>query len=404
MGNYDFSKIRDMVELFGMPQDVAESMIRSFEQGVKNGVISDKRAKKLQKDMNWSVNKFAKSADEYIDVFKKIECDFNNFDISVDSEDFLIQTRKLRKNIELHRNTNQNIKDEILNEVAIEHDNSEQIEIVKKNVNRLIKDSIECVFDYDGKVPVSLGMSKFGGRPHVYKDFKWPYTDDSEPLTFFFQINCAEISKYDKDSLLPDEGILYFFYNFKGDGSMTGGMENEYKVMYYPETHSVFPREYPDDYRENCIFGELALTYKLRESVPNFEEFNLFFNTDKDYVDEDDYFSVVKKYFPDAENDESVTKLLGYADCTQQENLSDCELEYRLRKNIKTNYSQFTKEQYIEFIKSSKEWVLLFQLDSILNEDMFLTFGDGGRVYYYIMKKDLLNRDFSKCIICEQCY
>ncbi len=403
MGNYDFSRIRDMVELFGMPQDMAESMIKSFEQGVKSGVISDKQAKKLEKDMNWSVNKFAKAAAEYKDVLKKVECDFSNFDISSDSKDCLIQIHKSRSNIELHRNTNQSIEDKVSGK-AIEYNNSEQIEIIKKNVNRLIKDSIECVFDYDGKVPVSLGMSKFGGMPHVYKDFKWPCTDNSEPLTFFCQINCTEISKYDKDSLLPDEGILYFFYNFKSDGSLTGGKENEYQVMYSPNSSSVFSRDYPDNYNENCKFDELALTYRLRESVPNFEEFNLFFNSDKDYFDEDDYFSVVKKYFPDTENDESVTKLLGYADCIQQENLSACESEYRLRKNIIIDYSQFTKEQYNDFIKSSEEWLLLFQLDSILNEDMFITFGGGGRLYYYIKRKDLLNRDFSKCIICEQCY
>lgn len=86
-------------------------------------------------------------------------------------------------------------------------------EILKK----LIKNSINLKM-MDKKV--KLGESKFGGKPHLPKDFVWPYFTgtnfDNEtknrPLAFLAQINLQDAKKFDKDNVLPSEGMLYFFY------------------------------------------------------------------------------------------------------------------------------------------------------------------------------------------------
>ena len=60
--------------------------------------------------------------------------------------------------------------------------------------------------------------SKWWGDPDMPENMEYPsveVTEDEEtydyPLTFVCQINCEDIAVYDKEGLLPHEGMLYFF-------------------------------------------------------------------------------------------------------------------------------------------------------------------------------------------------
>ncbi len=60
--------------------------------------------------------------------------------------------------------------------------------------------------------------SKFWGDPDMPENMQYPtmeVTEDGEtydyPLTFVCQINCEDIAPFDKEGLLPHEGMLYFF-------------------------------------------------------------------------------------------------------------------------------------------------------------------------------------------------
>lgn len=60
--------------------------------------------------------------------------------------------------------------------------------------------------------------SKWWGDPDMPADMEYPtikVTEDGEtyeyPLNFLCQINCEDMAPYDKDNLLPHEGMLYFF-------------------------------------------------------------------------------------------------------------------------------------------------------------------------------------------------
>ena len=67
-----------------------------------------------------------------------------------------------------------------------------------------------------GKRLAKASESKIGGEPYLPADFVWPTYTDSEnvtrPLSFFCQIHISDVKKYDKDGLLPERGMLYFFY------------------------------------------------------------------------------------------------------------------------------------------------------------------------------------------------
>lgn len=60
--------------------------------------------------------------------------------------------------------------------------------------------------------------SKWWGDPDMPPQMEYPtitMSDDGEefdcPLTFICQINCEDIAPFDKEDLLPHEGMLYFF-------------------------------------------------------------------------------------------------------------------------------------------------------------------------------------------------
>ncbi|MDE6846987.1 MAG: DUF1963 domain-containing protein [Lachnospiraceae bacterium] len=76
------------------------------------------------------------------------------------------------------------------------------------------------IIDYSSaKSELPIGKSKFGGKPHLPKDFTWPYYEGedyegvlkSRPLSFLAQFDLEEIADYDQDSRLPPQGNALFF-------------------------------------------------------------------------------------------------------------------------------------------------------------------------------------------------
>lgn len=66
------------------------------------------------------------------------------------------------------------------------------------------------------KNKLAIGSSKLFGNPDVWNEFEWPYIEENGEkydLTFMCQINCAEAAAFDNESLLPKNGMLYFFYD-----------------------------------------------------------------------------------------------------------------------------------------------------------------------------------------------
>ena len=65
---------------------------------------------------------------------------------------------------------------------------------------------------------------------------------------------------------------------------------------------------------------------------------------------------------------------------------------------------QNTSEDVKEDVnKAAADWVLLFQMASIQEDDYELMFGDLGNLYFYIRKQDLKERNFDKVWLVLQC-
>lgn len=294
--------------------------------------------------------------------------------------------------------------------------NQKDIEAVKENsedftslIMPMQKSSIRInyVLNIDGECPV--GSSKIGGKPDLPTDFEWFYFSgesyegivQNRPLSFLAQINCEEARKFDKDSLLPSKGMLYFFYEL---ATMTWGFDPKDKgsamVYYYAGGESELKRtEFPSDLSEEYKLPEMSITFSSKSELPDFEEF-IEWHNEFGYKQRGAYDEAKSKIIPEPDKG-NINKLLGYANLIQGGMLLECEAT---TNNVYTGAaSEISQEKLDQYRENCIKWQLLFQLDSIATENYEMLWGDVGRIYYYVNIEDLLNLNFNSCWLILQC-
>ena len=97
---------------------------------------------------------------------------------------------------------------------------------------------------------------------------------------------------------------------------------------------------------------------------------------------------------------DSYTKLLGYPDVIQSSMEEQCAA---ITKGFIGGIDS-PKKYREEVIKDSKDWILLFQMDTVETSDYELMFGDSGHIYFWIKKEDLKNKNFDNIWLILQCY
>ncbi len=117
----------------------------------------------------------------------------------------------------------------------------------------------------------------------------------------------------------------------------------------------------------------------------------------------EDYESARLELGMDGGNDNH-SKLLGWPDTIQGNMTVECELVskgYYLGgdKNPPPQEAR-QKAQLTSF----DNWQLLFQLDTVAQDNFELMFGDCGRIYFFIRKEDLKARRFDDVWLVLQCY
>ena len=277
------------------------------------------------------------------------------------------------------------------------------------------KSSIRIEYDkeFDSETPV--GASKIGGKPDLPPDFEWFYfqgesyegVSENRPLSFLAQINCEEANKYDKDSMLPSKGMLYFFYELV---TMTWGFDPKDKgsarVYYYPGDTSELNRiNFPTNLLDEYKVPEMPISFSSINELPAFEEF-IEWHEGFEYSQWDDYdrakitMGFKSEFDTEEEEEEGINKLLGYADIVQNGMLLQCELTTSgFNTGSPDGYDSVSEQQK----EDSKKWQLLLQLDSIQTEKYEMLWGDVGRIYFYINTDALKVLNFESCWLILQC-
>ena len=273
-------------------------------------------------------------------------------------------------------------------------------------VKKLSKNTIEIEVEDD---PVRRpDQSKIGGRPYAPKGFVWPTFHDKEaditrPLSFFCQINLKEAARYDRDRLLPDKGMLAFFYDCE---AFRWGFDPEdagaAQVFYFENLSDCVTQEIPAELNADYVIPECSLEFEAEHSYPMFEELEYHSGIDVDWEAYDD---LLEKLGVETDEEPEGHKLLGYADIIQNEMLSECE---RVTRGIYTgnpNYrDELTDEDEADILCKAKDWILLLQLGTIEVDNFEWMFGDCGFLYFYIRKQDLAAKRFDRTWFSVQCY
>lgn len=277
---------------------------------------------------------------------------------------------------------------------------------IKTAITALKKNGI--VMNADEHLETNPNSSKIGGKPFLPTDFEWPTFTSKEdnitrPLSFFCQLNLAELNSYDKDNVLPEQGMLSFFYECE---SFCWGFDPEDKgaarVFFFEDLNGFIQFDIPKDLNEEYIIPELGVRFDTVESYPLFEEFDVLNNTEYDW---DEYDSVLAELGVDVEEDFEEHKILGYADLIQSEMLTECERATRdMYCGDPESYQNTPNDVKADVNEKAKEWILLLQLGTIEKDDFQWMFGDCGMLYYYIKKEDLAERRFDNMWFSVQCY
>ena len=184
----------------------------------------------------------------------------------------------------------------------------------------------ELVMDADGSLEsIPADASKIGGKPWLPANFEWPiFTDDDKtarPLSFLCQINLSEVKQYDRDGLLPDHGMLYFFYDCE---AFRWGFDPEddgcARVFYFENTDNFVSLDLPECIFDEYRIPEIAVRFSTQKSYPNYEELEIHSDLNCDWEAYDKVLTTLGYNIGTECN-----KLLGYADIIQNEMLSECE-------------------------------------------------------------------------------
>ena len=281
---------------------------------------------------------------------------------------------------------------------------------IKEKLESMAKNSIELKIQ-ENEV-YQLGATRFGGQPDVPSDFIWPtYMGESydhvvkeRPLSFLAQFNCADFAKYDTEHLLPDYGLLSFFYELD---SMCWGFDPKDKgcacVYWFEDISALSAAEFPADMEEDFIMPMVKIVLSQKPSYPSWQDFTEAFPDD----DDDEAFNTAWEELTgeDEEDLPDRSQLLGWPDVIQNSMFEECDIAAKgyylgnpegwrkIPKDIRQEAEQTAKDR----------WMLLLQLDTVECDDFELMFGDCGHIYFYITKEDLKARRFDNIWLILQC-
>lgn len=278
---------------------------------------------------------------------------------------------------------------------------------VKKHLQNVARNEIRISYSSFNGI-ASDTCSKFGGKPAVPNDFVWPQyagkrfrNEDRvmRPLSFLAQINLADVAEYDTENLLPKTGMLSFFYEMV---SMEWGMladdRDFVKVYYFPDVDLLSLRDIPEEMEEEGFIPELEMHFEKQISLPYPDN---FYDEDFDWSEYENCCNELGYEFDELGGR---TKLLGYPDVIQEPMEEECETVSRGYTYWNPKDSEKASEaEKLDIKLKSKEWILLFQMGTIVKDETEIMFGDCGHIYFWIRKEDLKNRNFNHIGFVLQC-
>lgn len=244
----------------------------------------------------------------------------------------------------------------------------------------------------DEAAPPHAAGSRLGGMPSLPDSTPWP-THDGVPLSLVAQLNLGELSAYDREGVLPSDGLLLFFYDA---ASQPWGFDpadrGSFAVVHVPASERAVERTPPPALPAEGNFPSLALTPTAELTFVPWESaaFDVLGATQEQWFA---YADVLP------ETDDTCHRLLGHPDPIQ----GDMQVECQMASNgiYWGDSSTDDDPRAVELRPGALDWRLLLQVDTVNQINMM--WGDGGRLYYWIRDEDLAARRWDRSWLVLQC-
>lgn len=287
---------------------------------------------------------------------------------------------------------------------------------VMEKLESLGKNSIELSIGFGEDGRYKKGGTRIGGPADLPEDFVWPtcegeYYSETEksvvenrPLSFLAQFNCEEMASFDTDHLLPDHGLLSFFYakDYRGN-TVDPKAKGSARVYWFEDISALSAAEYPAEMKDEFLTPMVPVEMGSVRTYPFQDDYVKVFPDVPDLFDDgEDLYEDFCDEFEEAWNDlmesESFNQLLGWPVVFQNTMFDCCELAaqgYSL-SDAPSEIRQRAEDS------AHERWQLLFQLEIgaleggpiLLLDDGWI--GDGSVISFYIAKEDLAARRFDR--------
>lgn len=255
---------------------------------------------------------------------------------------------------------------------------------VKKDIHYLVRPSIRLLTTPVDEATLQPGVSKLGGLPDLPEGIAWP-EKQGQPQSFIAQIRLADVHAYDVDRVLPETGMLWFFYD---SGQETYGEDpadrSGWSVLFAENAavkRASAPTKLPAEARFHACslsFGsEYTLSQQPQLEIPEF-----------DWTEEEQTkYEQLLSTFPDAQDHASThNRLLGNPDTIQDDMRQQCQLTSH-------GVTDINDPRAAELLKGAMQWQLLLQIDSDAHAGMH--WANNGMLYYWITNMDLHAQHFN---------
>ena len=251
-----------------------------------------------------------------------------------------------------------------------------------------------------------LGKTKLGGFPDLSKNISWAKSKfDNNYLSFLGQINLQEVKEFGEKGLLPKKGMLYFFFNL--DSSDDG------KVIFLQDANELEKAVPPEEFKEEKkSFLKRLFTGKSKKRILKESKVEIYKEYEIPSWDSLRLERIQKITGTDIKPINAFKE--GIYENSYEEGETDTTSYHHLLGNYKGIQNEFHELNFIDFeiqnfkkltiieIEKALKWKLLFQFDS--DDNLELSWGDWGRIYFFIHEDDLKSQNFENIKISADCY
>lgn len=283
-------------------------------------------------------------------------------------------------------------------EEILKHLRDSPVSDLTDRVETMLKPSIRLLTRAVGADALALGASRIGGLPDVPAEFEWPCVERL-PLAFIAQVQLNDVSGFEPQDVLPSSGWLLFFYEAKEEPwGFDPAHCSKWKVLYFDQEVGKLERASRPALPEESDFRLCAVEFEAELTVPCPGVLSADGVVPAFSKQWDQYYDLYQETW-DAE-DKLRHRLLGHADVIQADSRESCQMA---SNGVYCGDGDWEEhERYAELAPGASDWILLLQIDTDEDGPCFM-WGDCGRLYYWIRKQDLANRDFARVWLDLQC-